>query len=232
MDSSVKSLFFFKNMANTRDHWWLMAGFVLLLAWDASGLDLPLAHWYGQASGFPLQNDPLLSVWLHDAVRKAGWVVLLTLTAGIWWPLGLLREQTQRQRAWMVGSIWLSLLVVVLLKGISRTSCPWDVDAFGGTLPYVSHWNWWVSDGGPGRCFPGGHASTAFAFLPVAFWWRFTHPAWAKACLGFVLMAGLGLGWVQQMRGAHYLSHNLWTLWVCGFTAWALWALGHHKPTA
>ena len=218
-------------MAATRDHWWLIAGLALLLAWDASGLDMPLAHWYGHASGFPLQNDPLLSVWLHDVARKVGWAVLLALTASIWLPMGLLRELTQRQRAWMVGSIWLSLLAVVLLKGISRTSCPWDVDAFGGTLPYVSHWNWLASDGGPGRCFPGGHASTAFAFLPVALWLRFSHPGLAKASLALVLLVGLGLGWVQQMRGAHYFSHNLWTLWVCGFTAWALWATGHRQPT-
>jgi membrane-associated PAP2 superfamily phosphatase len=26
--------------------------------------------------------------------------------------------------------------------------------------------------------------------------------------------AGLGLGWVQQLRGAHFLSHTLWSAWI------------------
>jgi len=28
------------------------------------------------------------------------------------------------------------------------------------------------------------------------------------------LAVGLALGWVQQMRGAHFLTHTLATLWV------------------
>jgi membrane-associated PAP2 superfamily phosphatase len=228
---SGKPSFFQIFLASGRDHWWLLAGLLLVLIWDASGLDLALAHWYGTDSGFPLQHDRLLSVWLHDGVRKAGWVLLLALTAGIWLPVGPLRRLTRRQLAWMVGSIWMSLVVVVLLKGISRTSCPWDVDTFGGPFPYVSHWNWLVSDGGPGRCFPGGHASTAFAFLPVAWWLRGTHPAMATVWLVLVMTVGLSLGWVQQMRGAHYFSHNLWTLWVCATTAWAMWVWGHRQST-
>lgn len=120
----------------------------------------------------------------------------------------------------MVASIWLCLLVIVLLKGISRTSCPWDLEVFGGTAAYVSHWNWWVSDGGPGRCFPGGHASTAFAFLPLAWWLRRSHPGLARGVLWTIVAAGMALGWVQQLRGAHFLSHNLWTGWLCWAVAW------------
>lgn len=229
MFKSGKQRFLFKSSPQNHDHWWLLASLAALLAIDASGLDLVLAHWYGNHNGFALRDDPVLSAWLHDGVRKLGWVFLLALTVGIWWPVAWLRELTQRQRAWMVGSIWLSLVIVVLFKGVSRTSCPWDVETFGGTLPYVSHWNWWVSDGGPGRCFPGGHASTAFAFLPLAFWLRTNHPKWAAACLMAVLVTGIGLGWVQQMRGAHYLSHNLWTMWICATTTWLVWRLSARK---
>jgi len=31
------------------------------------------------------------------------------------------------------------------------------------------------------------------------------------------------MGWVQQMRGAHFLSHTLWSLWV----SWAVVLLVH-----
>ena len=36
------------------------------------------------------------------------------------------------------------------------------------------------------------------------------------------LPAGLLLGWAQQLRGAHYLSHTLWSAWICWATGWAV----------
>jgi membrane-associated PAP2 superfamily phosphatase len=40
-----------------------------------------------------------------------------------------------------------------------------------------------------------------------------------KRVMGFaVFCCGLGvglfLGWVQQMRGAHFLTHTLWSAWI------------------
>lgn len=200
----------------------LLVAMVALAAWDASGLDMPLAQWFGNAQGFPLRDHPWLAEGLHEGVRKAGWVLLLGLTASIWWPVGWLTRFQRTERAWMVGTIWLSLVVVVALKGISRTSCPWDLAAFGGTAQHVSHWLWWVSDGGPGRCFPGGHVSTAFAFLPVAWWLRTVDPVAARRWTLVVVLFGLLLSAVQQARGAHFLSHNLWTGWLCWVTTWAM----------
>jgi membrane-associated PAP2 superfamily phosphatase len=70
-------------------------------------------------------------------------------------------------------------------------------------------------DGGPGRCFPSGHASTFFSFLPV-FWllrrYRVQRAWWFLAAL---CVLGLMLSWVQVLRGAHYPSHILWTAWLC-----------------
>ena len=36
------------------------------------------------------------------------------------------------------------------------------------------------------------------------------------------LAAGLLLGLSQQWRGAHFMSHTLWTGWVCWCLAWGL----------
>jgi membrane-associated PAP2 superfamily phosphatase len=148
------------------------AALPLLLLWDASGLDLPLARWFGASEGFPLQYDPFLKGWMHEGARQLGWVVLALLITCIWRPMGALKQLTRSERAWMIGTIVLSLLVVVAIKGISRTSCPWDLTEFGGTAQYVSHWAWGVQDGGGGHCFPAGHASTAFAFMALAVWLR------------------------------------------------------------
>jgi hypothetical protein len=100
------------------------AALPLLLLWDASGLDLPTARWFGTSEGFPLQYDPFLKGWMHEGARQLGWVVLALLITCIWRPMGALKQLTRSERAWMIGTIVLSLLVVVAIKGVSRTSCP------------------------------------------------------------------------------------------------------------
>jgi membrane-associated PAP2 superfamily phosphatase len=201
---------------------WLLLALLALAAWDASGLDMPLAQVFGNAQGFPLRDHPWLAQGLHDGVRQLGWLLLLGLTLAVGWPVGALKALRRGQRAWMVGSVWAALVVVVVLKGLNRTSCPWDLTAFGGTAQHLSHWWWGVADGGPGHCFPGGHASTAFAFLPLAWWLRPVNPVAARRWALAIVLGGLLLGAVQQARGAHFLSHNLWTGWLCWATTWGL----------
>lgn len=208
----------------------VFGGLLLLLMWDACGLDLSLARWFGGPDGFPLQYHPLLADWLHDHVRQAGWWLLAGLTVAVWWPVGSLKALQRRERAWMMAAVWLSLLLVVTLKGMSRTSCPWELAEFGGSVTYISHWDWWARDGGSGRCFPAGHASTAFAFLAVAVWLQAVSARTSRALWFTVVSVGLVLGWVQQARGAHYFSHTLWTAWLCWATAVTVYALS--RPVA
>jgi membrane-associated PAP2 superfamily phosphatase len=127
----------------------------------------------------------------------------------------------------------LALLLIVSIKRFSLTSCPWDLAEFGGSAAYVSHWQWGVPDGGGGHCFPGGHASTVFGLLALPLWWWQRSPRRAQLLLWAILALGLGLGWVQQVRGAHYLSHNLWTAWLCATTAWTVMlGMRRLKPNA
>lgn len=44
-----------------------------------------------------------------------------------------------------------------------------------------------------------------------------SHQRWLA--LGTVLVSGLLFGVVQQLRGAHFISHDLWTLVICWFVA-------------
>jgi len=76
-----------------------------------------------------------------------------------------------------------------------------------------------VRDGGSGGCFPAGHASAGFAFIGGFFALRHTLPRTARRWLAGALAAGLVLGLAQQVRGAHYMSHTLWTAWLCWASA-------------
>jgi membrane-associated PAP2 superfamily phosphatase len=200
-----------------------------LLAWDASAGDLWAVRWFGTAQGFAWRDSWLTSTVLHNGGRWLGFCVLAALLlVGIWRPLPQARGMLRRLRLWWLLATVSCLLLIPLVKSRSLISCPWDLAEFGGVAHTVSHWSLqaWAGagDGGPGRCFPSGHASTAFSFFAGAFALRAHSPRAAAVWLGGVLVLGAVFGVAQLMRGAHYPSHTLWTAWLC----WALTAVLWH----
>ena len=204
---------------------WLLSLLCLTLAWDASGLDLTVMSWLGDPTGFALRNHPLLANVLHDGARRLGWVLWAGVALSAWYPWGPFRRLSKAQRLEAASGILLSLIAINLIKYNSLTSCPWDLNQFGGEARFVSHWDWLTRDGGPGRCFPGGHASAGFAFLALAWPWAYstqpTDQQLGQRVLLAALTAGLVLGAVQTLRGAHYPSHTLWTALMCWGVSWA-----------
>lgn len=199
---------------------WTLATLACVAAWDAWGQDLALAHAFGTATGFPLRDHWFFVHILHDGARRLGWVLALLLALNVWWPRGVLRRIDASARMQMALSALLALAVISIAKNLSATSCPWDLSEFGGVARYASHWAWGVLDGGGGRCFPAGHASAGFAFAGGYFALRRQQPRAARWWLAGSLLAGLVLGGAQQVRGAHFMSHTLWTGWLCWTTGW------------
>jgi membrane-associated PAP2 superfamily phosphatase len=193
-----------------------------LMAWDATGGDLALARLAGSVMGFALRSNPFMVHVMHEGARDLSWVVVIGLFAAIRWPLGFLRRLSTGGRAQLALTVLASVIAVSLIKHASHTSCPWDLQEFGGVARYVSHWSWGVDDGGPGGCFPAGHASAAFAYMGGYFVLRRVSSRVAAVWLGAAVAAGLVLGVSQQLRGAHYMSHTLWTAWVCWTVGFAI----------
>lgn len=198
---------------------WSLGSLLLLMLWDYSGLDLWLAHGFGSAQGFPLQEHWLWRGVLHDGILPLPWLLELGLLAAMVRPVGALRQLAPERRAQLALTTLLALLAISSIKLHSHTSCPWDLQEFGGVATHVSHWAWGRSDGGGGHCFPAGHASAGFAFLGGFFAFRHVLPATARRWLAGALLAGFTLGLAQQVRGAHYMSHTFWTAWLCWVTA-------------
>ncbi|MDO9436455.1 sulfatase-like hydrolase/transferase [Hydrogenophaga sp.] len=207
---------------------WLLGLIALTLLWDMTGLDIAFMQFIGTPQGFPLKDNWVLSRVLHDGMRQAMTVVWVALCAWALWPR---LSMPRRERGAVVLLSAVSLIAVNLVKNHSLTSCPWDLQAFGGGARWVSHWAWGASDGGPGRCFPGGHASAGFAFFALCLPWldapsgpvrrRVVGLRWLAA----VLFLGLLAGAVQTLRGAHFPSHTLWTLSICAAVSVAGWRL-------
>lgn len=198
-----------------------LAALLALVAWDASGADMVLMHAVGGAQGFAWR-DAWWARGLHDGGRLLAGAVLLALVLAAWRTparaAAAVAEPHRRERwRWLTVTV-ACLLAVPALKQGSLTSCPWDLAEFGGRAAYVPHWWPGVADGGPGRCFPSGHATAAFAFVGQYFLWRPHSPRRARAWLLGVLVAGVLFGAAQLVRGAHFASHTLWTAWLC----WAI----------
>ena len=198
----------------------LAAGLLALLAWELSGLDLPLSRLFGDVGGFAARDAFWARGLLHQCLRGLWALIWLLLLIDALRRAPVASGPTRRERrlALLVG---LGLLLLgPLLKSFSQSSCPWSLAEFGGTVSWVSHWDWGRSDGGPGHCFPSGHGLGALAFAPMAWLWNRRGP-W------LLLLAGGALAALAQLaRGAHFLSHSLWSAWLGLALGWlGLWAL-------
>lgn len=209
--------------------WWAVTALLTVL-WEWSGLDRLVMQLIGTPTGFALQHTWWLERVLHEGVRQLAVLVFAALWIWALWPPGA-ESLPRRERVAAMALASLSLLAVNLVKNHSLTSCPWDWRQFGGLAEPVAHWRWGVPDGGPGRCFPGGHTSSAFGFLALCLPWlappsgASRPPAPGFRWLGGVLAAGLLAGAVQTLRGAHPPSHTLWTLLICSGVALVGWRL-------
>lgn len=182
------------------------------------GLDRWLTgYWFDAASrSFPLQNDRLLDLLNHrllkDLVIAGGAIALLW---GLW----------RRQPRLVVVALLIGLgaLTVGILKGFSHHSCPWSLMEYGGNAASYPLFGTAPADSGPGRCFPGGHASSGFGVMALFFLFYRERPRLAWFFLGFGVFLGLSMGYGQVMRGAHFFSHNLWAGWWVWVTQVALY---------
>ena len=194
-----------------------------IVIWEWCGADRWAMSRLADSHGFALQNNWWLKAVFHDALRWISTLTYAALVFSLWKPFGLLRATSRLQRIEMLVGVTVALLVINRIKFYSLTSCPWDLAQFGGVATYVSHWSWGVGDGGPGRCFPGGHASAGFAFFALAMPGLFSDSPAArqtgKRLFVAVFLFGLICGASQVLRGAHYPSHGLWTGLICWVVA-------------
>jgi membrane-associated PAP2 superfamily phosphatase len=106
----------------------VLAGFLLLLAWDMSTWDLAVMHSMADANGFPWRHHWLTSLVLHEGGRWLSWGILLALLLEA---VFLIKTGPTRQKrfAYLLGMVACALLVP-LIKRLNSTSCPWDLTDF------------------------------------------------------------------------------------------------------
>jgi membrane-associated PAP2 superfamily phosphatase len=201
---------------------------MLVFVYPRSGLDASLIQPFYDAHAlvFPLKNDSFLENVMHKGLRNLMIVISLMLL-GLWiFGLKIWSSVSKnlndshwlkvyhRQFLWIFVAMVISTSTISVLKHLSIHSCPWDIMAYGGTEARIPLFGNLPTGAKSGHCFPGGHASGGFALIAIYFGFRDSLPKLSKAGLIFGLVFGFAMGWGQMMRGAHFMSHNLWTAWI------------------
>jgi membrane-associated PAP2 superfamily phosphatase len=128
-----------------------------------------------------------------------------------------------------------SLLIstpITIFKHFSVLHCPWDESRYGGLAPFLRLFDAAPNAMQAGHCFPAGHATVGLWLAALCVFWLPHKPKMACAVFIAGLSAGFALGWVQQMRGAHFLFHTLWSTWfTCVIIALMLGVTRTLNPT-
>ncbi len=198
----------------------LLCALCLIWLQDYTAVDLNIADYYfDRNSGtFPYKNSWFAKAFMHTFVKNciiAGGVFLIAvvLADSIFKFLRIGQLLRFRLRFVALASVLIPL-AISSLKHFSTLHCPWDIQRYGGETPYFKLFDSVPAQWQGGQCFPAGHASTGLWLAAFCIFWLPNAPK--KALFNFLLGLSIGfaMGWVQQMRGAHFLSHTLWSLWI------------------
>lgn len=167
----------------------------------------------------------LQGIFYHGAKRFVVVIGIIALTL-----LGLSYRETRwkihRKSLWMLV---LSLIFVPSLiagsKNITNIHCPWSIERYGSDTPYIKLFEPYpktFNPERPGKCFPAGHPTGGFALMSLYF--VFSIRKKRVMGLGFGFIMGWIMGIYQMLKGAHYMSHTLFSM----IASWIVILLVYH----
>lgn len=185
-----------------------------------TNLDLIIQDYYYDTAQkiFPWDKTWFAHDFMHDHVKafiiRSGQLLLLMMLidAVKRWPR--ISDYTRVRLRFIAITSLLVPAAIRTVKEFSILHCPFEIDRYGGDTPFIR-----LLDNIPavikaGHCFPAGHATTGLWLASICVFWL-PHDT-KKASIAFFagLSVGFVLGWVQQMRGHHFLFHTLWSSWI------------------
>jgi len=192
---------------------------IFLLGWY-SDFDLRLADAvFDFSSGaFPLRHAWLTDTFNHVILK---WLLMLAALGFIGsafvdavHPIAALGALDRLRLRIVAMAAVLVPLLISSLKQTSSSHCPWDLARYGGDQPYVRIFEALPAGALPGHCMPAGHASSALWLLALAVYWLPDHLRAARLAAVAAIVFGSVVGVMQQLRGAHFLTHTLWSIWI------------------
>ncbi len=181
---------------------------------------------YGlQGNSWALKDSWITEQVLHKGGRAVS-ILLALVVLGLLVASYCLNDWHQHRKplTYLFVAVSGSSLLVSFVKSLLAVSCPWEFQRYGGSLNYHTVYEQLSLRNGEG-CFPAGHASAGYAWIALYFFWINYSSNLRWAGLVFPLVAGIAFGFAQQVRGAHFISHDVWTLATCWFYSLALYLL-------
>ncbi len=171
-----------------------------------------------------LRHAWITSRVLHEYGQRfsiAWGVGLLALT--IWAAFGGVLHKYLRGLVCLCIAVLASLLLVSLSKHMIPLPCPWDLQRYGGDVAGQAY------DLYPGQvsgCFPAGHAAGGYCLVALYFFARVY--AFRRQVLWLLpaVIVGLTYGLTQELRGAHFLSHDIVSAALCWFVSYGVFRSG------
>lgn len=206
------------------------AAFLLLMVVvEAGRLDRRVADLFFdvEARIWPLDHAWWSYTLLHETGKAALiilWIGLAAVALASRWRPGL--------RPWRAPVVFVCTLMVLapaavgLIKEYSDVPCPSATVPYGGRQPYVRIFDLDRPALERGGCFPGAHSSSGFALVAGYFALRDRRRRLAVRLLIAGMALGLAFAFGQWARGAHFVSHDLWSFaitWVLALGAYAAW---------
>lgn len=215
------------------------AGIVLLVVFEWLPIDLSVqrALFDPLRGDFRWHRDPQIEFWLHVQARRI--LYAFPAFAALGWfvhrrAARCATHPARRAHSLARAATWRFVLVallaapsaVSLAKQWTDRPCPWDLAEFGGGARGYGLFEPAPPGARALACFPAGHASGGFALFAFALAAASTKPRRhrTRAFAWFVVSvsAGLLLGGVRVIQGAHFVSHVLWSAWLVWLVQWTL----------
>lgn len=181
-------------------------------------LDQQLADWLyaWQGASWRWRHAPWLSHVMHTRGQQAAQLVYVCVlvVALVSWQTRWLADW-RRRLTYAALAMTLCYAIVGGSKALLPVPCPWDLARYGGHLPDGSFLHWQAQATAVKGCFPSGHAAGGYVLFALYFAAAGFDDRMARAWLACALVVGITFGIAQQLRGAHFLSHDVATAAVC-----------------
>lgn len=206
---------------------------LMLLIGQFTDIDLMIEDYYydDELKAFPWLDSWFATDLMHGYVKnviiKSGYLLLLVVAWDFIRPWSRITSFARSRLRFVAAA---SLLVPTIVRGVKQFSvlhCPWTVDRYGGTEPFLRLLDHVPEGMTVGHCFPAGHATVGLWLAALCVFWLPHNPRVAVGVFSAGLSVGLVLGWVQQMRGAHFLFHTLWSAWLASLVILVMLVFAH-----
>ncbi|PCI20042.1 MAG: phosphoesterase [Piscirickettsiaceae bacterium] len=192
---------------------------LLAILFEVTHVDLALGDWLFNLEGgkWSLRDSFFFSTILHEGAQTL-FKVIIPVFILIWGASFYIEKLKPYRKVLLYFAIIVPLCVAWTTnigKLATHVDCPWDLIRYGGEKPYLSVFSIHPGTYAYGKCFPAGHSSIGFSLLSLYFVFLELAPKKRFYGLAIGVIAGLLFGVTQQLRGAHFISHDLWTAGIC-----------------